>query len=58
MSLIRLNDVSIRFENTQILREAFFRLEPGDRMGFMSEWAQAFGLGLKVTNQQFAPRDG
>ena len=29
MSLIRLHDVSVRFDNTQILREAFFRLEPG-----------------------------
>ena len=27
MSLIRLQDVSVRFDNTQILREAFFRLE-------------------------------
>ena len=34
------------------------RLEPSERMGFMSEWATAFGLGLKRTTGQFAPRDG
>jgi ABC-type molybdenum transport system ATPase subunit/photorepair protein PhrA len=35
MSLIRFNDVAVRFENTQILREAFFRLETGDRVGLI-----------------------
>jgi Tfp pilus assembly PilM family ATPase len=34
------------------------RLEPSDRIGFMSEWATAFGLALKRTTGQFAPRDG
>jgi ATPase subunit of ABC transporter with duplicated ATPase domains len=35
MSLIRLNDVHVRFENTPVLREAFFRLETGDRVGLI-----------------------
>jgi type IV pilus assembly protein PilM len=34
------------------------RMEPADRMGFMSEWGTAFGLSLKLTQGQFAPRDG
>jgi type IV pilus assembly protein PilM len=34
------------------------RMEATDRMGYMSEWAQAFGLSLKLTTTQFAPRDG
>jgi type IV pilus assembly protein PilM len=34
------------------------RLDPADRMGFMSEWATAFGLSLKLTTGPFAPRDG
>lgn len=34
------------------------RLAPSDRIGFMSEWATAFGLALKRTTGQFAPRDG
>jgi hypothetical protein len=29
-----------------------------DRVGFGSEWATAFGLALKMTKGQFAPRDG
>ncbi|MCU1529239.1 MAG: transporter [Frondihabitans sp.] len=35
MSLIRLHDVSVRFENTPVLREVFFRLEAGDRVGLI-----------------------
>jgi hypothetical protein len=34
------------------------RMDASDRMGFMSEWAQAFGLSLRLTTGQFAPRDG
>ena len=34
------------------------RLDAAERMGYMSEWAQAFGLGLKLTTGPFAPRDG
>jgi len=34
------------------------RMEATDRMGYMSEWALAFGLGLKLTTGTFAPRDG
>jgi len=35
MSLIRFNDVAVRFEGNQVLREAFFRLEAGDRVGLI-----------------------
>jgi type IV pilus assembly protein PilM len=34
------------------------RLDAADRMGFCCEWAQAFGLSLKLTTGPFAPRDG
>jgi type IV pilus assembly protein PilM len=34
------------------------RMDASDRMGFGSEWATAFGLALKLTKGQFAPRDG
>ncbi|HEY8295562.1 MAG TPA: ATP-binding cassette domain-containing protein, partial [Micrococcaceae bacterium] len=37
MSLIRLQDVSVRFEKSQVLREASFRLEPGDRVGLIGK---------------------
>jgi type IV pilus assembly protein PilM len=34
------------------------RMDSSDRIGFGSEWATAFGLALKMTKGQFAPRDG
>ncbi len=34
------------------------RMDAADRMGYMSEWASAFGLSLKLTSGSFAPRDG
>jgi type IV pilus assembly protein PilM len=34
------------------------RMDAADRMGYMSEWASAFGLSLKLTTGSFAPRDG
>jgi type IV pilus assembly protein PilM len=34
------------------------RMEASDRIGYMCEWAQAFGLGLKLASGPFAPRDG
>jgi type IV pilus assembly protein PilM len=34
------------------------RMDVSDRKGFGSEWATAFGLALKMTKGQFAPRDG
>jgi hypothetical protein len=33
-------------------------MEATDRKGYMTEWAQAFGLSIKLTTGQFAPRDG
>lgn len=34
------------------------RMDANERAGFMSEWATAFGLSMKLTTGQFAPRDG
>ncbi|SEN97962.1 ABC-F family ATP-binding cassette domain-containing protein [Cryobacterium luteum] len=58
MSLIRLNDVSIRFENTQILREAFFRLEPGDRVGLIGKNGSGKSTILKLILDQVSPDTG
>ena len=33
-------------------------MRPADRKGPMSEWAVAFGLGLKLAKGPFAPKDG
>jgi ATPase subunit of ABC transporter with duplicated ATPase domains len=58
MSLIRLNDVSVRFENTQVLREAFFRLEPKDRVGLIGRNGSGKSTLLKLVLDQVAPDEG
>jgi ATP-binding cassette subfamily F protein 3 len=35
MSLVRLNDVTVRFDDRLVLREVFFRLQKGDRVGLI-----------------------
>lgn len=58
MSLIRLHDVSVRFENTPVLREAFFRLEPGDRVGLIGKNGSGKTTVLKLVLDQVAPDTG
>ena len=58
MSLIRLNDVEVRFENTQILREAFFRLETGDRVGLIGRNGSGKSTLLKLVLEQVSPDAG
>jgi len=58
VSLIRLHDVSVRFDNTQILREAFFRLEPGDRVGLIGKNGSGKTTILKLILDQVAPDSG
>jgi ATPase subunit of ABC transporter with duplicated ATPase domains len=58
MSLVRLNDVSVRFENAQILREAFFRLENGDRVGLIGRNGSGKTTLLKLVLDQVQPDSG
>ncbi|PJJ63783.1 ABC-F family ATP-binding cassette domain-containing protein [Compostimonas suwonensis] len=58
MSLVRLNDVSVRFENTQILREAFFRLENTDRVGLIGRNGSGKTTLLKLVLDQVQPHSG
>ena len=58
MSLIRLNDVSVSFEKTQILREAFFRLEPKDRVGLIGKNGSGKSTLLKLILEQVTPDTG
>ena len=58
MSLIRLNDVEVRFENSQVLREAFFRLETKDRVGLIGRNGSGKSTLLKLVLEQVSPDSG
>jgi ATPase subunit of ABC transporter with duplicated ATPase domains len=58
MSLIRLNDVNVSFEKTQVLREAFFKLEAGDRVGLIGKNGSGKSTILKLIQGQVAPVSG
>jgi ATPase subunit of ABC transporter with duplicated ATPase domains len=58
MSLVRLNDVSVEFDNTLVLREAFFRLEPGDRVGLIGKNGSGKSTLLKLVLDQLHPTTG
>ncbi|MGO4384271.1 ATP-binding cassette domain-containing protein [Specibacter sp. RAF43] len=58
MSLIRLNDVSVRFEKVAVLREAFFKLEAGDRVGLIGKNGSGKSTLLKLVLDQVAPDTG
>jgi ATPase subunit of ABC transporter with duplicated ATPase domains len=63
MSLIRFNDVAVRFDagasqGVQILREAFFRLESGDRVGLIGRNGSGKSTFLKLVLDQVQPDNG
>lgn len=58
MSLIRLNDVNVSFDKTQVLREAFFKLEAGDRVGLIGKNGSGKSTILKLVQGQVAPDSG
>ncbi|RAN70769.1 ABC transporter [Bacillus sp. SRB_336] len=58
MSLIRLNDVSVRFDHVQVLREAFFKLDAGDRVGLIGRNGSGKSTLLKLVLAQVQPDAG
>lgn len=58
MSLVRLNDVTVRYENTMILREVFLRLESGDRVGIIGRNGSGKTTLLKLVLDQIQPDEG
>ena len=58
MSLIRLNDVSVRFDRVQVLREAFFKLDAGDRVGLIGRNGSGKSTLLKLVLDQVQPDTG
>ncbi|NQX28686.1 ABC-F family ATP-binding cassette domain-containing protein [Microbacteriaceae bacterium VKM Ac-2854] len=58
MSLVRLNDVEVRFEGTPILREVFLRLENKDRVGLIGRNGSGKTTLLKLILDQVQPDSG
>jgi ATP-binding cassette subfamily F protein 3 len=58
MSLVRLHDVSVRFDNTMILREAYFRLEPSDRVGLIGKNGSGKTTMLQLVLDRISPESG
>ena len=58
MSLIRLNDVTVRYENTPVLRDTFFRLETGDRVGLIGRNGSGKTTLIKLILEQVTPDAG
>lgn len=58
MSLVRLNDVEVRFEGSPILREAFLRLEKKDRVGLIGRNGSGKTTLLKLVLDQVQPDSG
>jgi len=58
MSLVRLNNVTVKFSDTLVLREVFFRLEAGDRVGLIGKNGSGKSTILKLVLDQLAPTDG
>jgi ATPase subunit of ABC transporter with duplicated ATPase domains len=58
MSLIRLADVTVRHDRTQILRDTFFRLEEGDRVGLIGRNGTGKTTLLRLILGQVTPDEG
>ncbi|WP_430593175.1 ABC-F family ATP-binding cassette domain-containing protein [Humidisolicoccus flavus] len=58
MSLVRLSDVSVRLGNAQILRDTYFKLEQGDRVGLIGRNGSGKTTLLKLVLDQLQPDSG
>jgi ATP-binding cassette subfamily F protein 3 len=58
MSLIRLNNITKRFDNTLVLREVYFRLSEGDKVGLIGKNGTGKTTVLKLILGQEKPTEG
>ena len=58
MSLIRLNNVHKSFDNTPVLREVYFRLSEGDRVGLIGKNGAGKTTVLKLILGLESPTEG
>lgn len=58
MSLIRVQNVTMTYDNRVILREVFFRLWPGERVGLIGKNGSGKTTLLKLILEQLEPTSG
>lgn len=58
MSLIRVQNVSVRFEQKLVLRETFFRLREGDRVGLIGDNGSGKTTFLRLLMGRIEPTEG
>ncbi len=58
MSLIRLNNVTFKYEQLLVLRSVFFRLQPGERVGLIGKNGTGKTTLFKLILGQAAPTEG
>ncbi len=58
MSIVRLNDVAIDFDGVPVLREVFFKLAAGDRVGLIGNNGSGKSTVIKLIMDQETPTSG
>ena len=58
MSLIRLNNVSLKYEDRPVLRNVFFKLQAGERVGLIGKNGTGKTTVLKLILEQMEPTSG
>ncbi len=58
MSLLRLNNVSLRYENAQVLRDVFFKVDAGERVGLIGKNGSGKTTLLRLLLGQIEPTAG
>ncbi len=58
MSLIRLNNISVKYEDRQVLRSVFFKLNEGERVGLIGKNGAGKTTILKLILNQIEPAAG
>src|SRR5215212_1385967 len=58
MSILRFQSVSLRYESVQVLREVYFRLDQGERIGLIGKNGSGKTTLLRLLTGQIEPTEG
>jgi ATPase subunit of ABC transporter with duplicated ATPase domains len=58
MSILRFQNVSLRYENVQVLRDVYFRLDAGERIGLIGKNGSGKTTVLRLLTGQLEPTEG